>query len=89
MLSVFYFLVFRVWLGVFCPFLCRSSLLRVAIWKSFQERTFVFVYQCWSYVFWWYCAYVFALSFGGSLPKLFGKILLMSGLVFLDFFSLL
>ena len=26
--------------------------------------------------------YVFALCFGGSLPKVFGKILLMSGLLF-------
>ena len=43
--------------------------------------------MCWSCVFWWVFAIVFALFFGFSLPKLFGKILLMSGLVFLVFFS--
>ena len=36
--------------------------------------------------FWWVFAYVFALCFGGSLPKVFGKILLMSGLLFLKNF---
>ena len=29
--------------------------------------------RCWSCVVWWVFAYVFALCFGGSLPKLFGK----------------
>ena len=66
----------------FAVFFCRSSFLRVAFWKNFRERTFVFGWLCWSCVFWWVFAYVFALFFGGSLPKLFGKILLMSGLVF-------
>ena len=64
--------------AVFCSF----SLLRVAFWKNFRERTFVFGWLCWSCVFWWVFANVFALFFGVSLPKLFGKILLMSGLVF-------
>ena len=35
--------------------------------------------RCWSCVCWCCFAYVFALYFGGSLPKLSGKILLMSG----------
>ena len=61
---------------VFLPFL------RVAFWKNFRERTFVFGWLCWSCVFWWVFAYVFALIFGVSLPRVFGKILLMSGLVF-------
>ena len=53
--------------------------------KNFRERTFVFGWWCWSCVFWWVFAYVFDLFFGGSLPKVFGKILLMSGLVFFGF----
>ena len=64
---------------------CRSSFLRVAFWKNFRERTFVFGWLCWSCVFWWVFAIVFVLFFGVSLPKLFGKILLMSGLVFSGF----
>ena len=61
---------------------CRSSPLRVVFWKNFRERTFVFGWLCWSCVFWWVFAIVFALFFGVSLPKLFGKMLFMSGLVF-------
>ena len=41
--------------------------------------------MCWSCVFWWVFTNVFALFFGVSLPKLFGKILLKSGLVFSGF----
>ena len=79
----------RFFLFVFlCPvrcllsFFCRSSPLRVVFWKNFRERTFVFGWLCWSCVFWWVFANVFALFFGVSLPKLFGKILFLSGLVF-------
>ena len=61
---------------------CRSSFLRVFFWENFRERTFVFGWLCWSCVFRWVFAIVFALLFGVSLPKLFGKIPLMSGLVF-------
>ena len=50
--------------------------------KNFRERTFVFGWVVWSCVFWWVFAYVFALFLGGSLPKVFRKILLMSGLLF-------
>ena len=64
---------------------CRSSPLRVFFWKNFRERTFVFGWLCWSCVFWWVFANVFALFFGISLPKLFGKILFMSGQVFSGF----
>ena len=96
---VFVFPPFR--RGKCCPFffLCFSCLarcllsffvvLRVAFWKNFRERTFVFGWCSWSCVFRWFFAYVFALFFGSSLPKVFGKILLMSGLVFWGSFSLL
>ena len=42
----------------------------------------------WSCVFWWVFAYVFALLFGGSLPKVSEKILLMSGLLCFGVLSL-
>ena len=84
MLFVFFFFVFSVWSGVFCLF-CRSSFLWVVFWKNFRERTFVFGWLCWFCVFWWIFANVFALFFGVSLPKLFGKILFLSGLVFSGF----
>ena len=68
---------------------CRSSFLRVAFWKNFRVRTFVFGWLCWSCVFWWVFAYVFA-SFlavrSRNCPK---KILLLSGLVFFGGRSLL
>ena len=80
----FLFVFFVSGLASFAVF-CRSSLLRVAFWKNFRERTFVFGWLGWSCVFWWVFATVFALFFGVSLPKLFGKILLMSGLVFSGF----
>ena len=81
----FSFCFFGVWPGVFCVFFCRSSFLRVVFWKNFRERTFVLGWLCWSCVFWWVFANVFALFFGVSLPKLFGKILFLSGLVFSGF----
>ena len=81
----FSFCFFRCLVWCLLPFFCRSSFLRVAFWKNFRERTFVFGWLCWSCVFWWVFAIVFALCFGISLPKLFGKILLMSGLVFSGF----
>ena len=81
----FFHFVFSVSGPVSFAVFCRSSFLRVAFWKNFRERTFVFGWLCWSCVFWWVFAIVFALFFGVSLPKLFGKILLMSGLVFSGF----
>ena len=81
----FFHFVFSVSGPVSFAFFCRSSFLRVVFWKNFRERTFVFGWLCWSCVFWWVFAIVFALFFGVSLPKLFGKILLMSGLVFSGF----
>ena len=52
MLSVFFFqFVFSVSGSVsFAVFYC-SSLLRVAVWKNFRERTFVFERRGWSCVF--------------------------------------
>ena len=83
----FFHFVFFVSGPVSLPFSCRSSSLRVVFWKNFRERTFVFGWLCWSCVFWWVFANVFALIifFGVSLPKLFGKILFLSGLVFSGF----
>ena len=85
MLPVFLFLFFLCLVRCLLPFFCRSSFLRVVFWKNFRERTFVFGWLCWVCVFWWVFAIVFALFFGVLLPKLFGKILLMSGLVFSGF----
>ena len=56
--------------------LCFSCLVR---------RLLVFGCSCWSCVVWLASAYVLVLCFGGSLPKVFGKILLMSGLLFFGF----
>ena len=81
----FSFCFFGVWSGVFCRFFCRSSFLRVAFWKNFRERTFVFGWLCWSCVFWWVFAIVFALFFWRFAPETVWKILLMSGLVFSGF----
>ena len=52
---------------------CRSSFLRVVVWKNFRERTFVFGWLCWSCVFLVGFCYCFCFIFGGSLPKLSGK----------------
>ena len=81
----FFFSCFLCLVRCFLLFFCRSSLLRAAFWKNFRERTFVFGWLCWACVFWWVFAIVFALFFGVLLPNLFGKILLMSGLVFSGF----
>ena len=57
--------------------------------KFFRERTFVFGCVV-GLVFFGAVLLRFLLYFfGGSLPKLFGKILLMSGLLFWGLFSLL
>ena len=84
MLSFFSFCVFSVRSGVFCRFLSFFSS-KGRFLENFRERTFVFGWLCWSWVFWWVFANVFALFFGVSLPKLFEKILFMSGLVFSGF----
>ena len=72
MLSVF-FCVFFVSGSVSFVVFYRSSFLRVVVWKNFRERTFVFVCRCGSCVFWCCFAYVFALLFAFSLPKLSRK----------------
>ena len=77
----FFLFVFSVSGPVSFAVFCRSFFLRVVFLKNFRERTFVFGWLCLSCVFWWFFAYVFAYIFRGSLPKLFEKILLMSGLV--------
>ena len=83
--SVFFTLCFLCLVRCLLPFFCRSSQGFFFLFFFFRERTFVFGWWCWSCVFWWVFAYVLALFFGGLLPKVFGKILLMSGLVFFGF----
>ena len=51
MLSVFFILCFFCPVRGFLSFFCRSSFLRVVFWKNFRERTFVFGWLCWSWVF--------------------------------------
>ena len=54
---------------------------RSVVFKNiFGSELLFFGCRCWSCVCWCCFAYVFALCFGGSLPKMSGKILLMSGL---------
>ena len=88
MLSVFFILCFlcRVWclLSFLLPFFSSKG----RFLKKFSGANFCFWGSCWSCVFWWRFAYVFASLFGGSLPKVSEKILLMSGLVFFGVLSL-
>ena len=70
MLSVFFLLCFLCLVRCLLSFFYRSSFLRVAVWKNFRERAFVFGCWCGSCVFWCCFAYVFALLFAFSLPKL-------------------
>ena len=51
MLSVFFHFVFFVSGSVSFVVFYRFSLLRVAVWKNFRERTFVFERRGWSCVF--------------------------------------
>ena len=56
MLFGFLTLCFCVWFGVFLPFFCRSSFLRVAVWKNLRERTCFWVLVlvlCFLVVFCW------------------------------------
>ena len=87
MLSAFRFFVFLCWLGVFASF-SQFVFLRVAGWKIFRERTFVFGCRCWSCVF--SVAFCFGIGFmiWRFAPESVWKILLMSGLVFLGSVSL-
>ena len=84
MLSVFSFCVSCVWLGVFCRFFAILLFLGSMSEKIFGSEL-LFLGVGVGLVFLMGFAYVFALCFGGSLPKVFGKILLMSGLSFSGF----
>ena len=79
----FSFCVFLCPVRCLLSFFCRSSFLRVVVWKNFRERTFVFGCRCGSCVFWCCFAYVFALFLLFRSRNCLEKILLMSGLVFL------
>ena len=75
----------------FAVFFCSSSLLRVAVGNKFSGANFYFVCRGWGVevglVFFDVFCLGFVSGFGTSLPTLFGKILLMSGLPFLGSFS--
>ena len=73
MLCVFFILFFCVSGSASFVDFYRSSFLRVAVWKSFRERTFVLWCRCLSCVFWCCFAYVFVLFFVLSFPKLSWK----------------
>ena len=86
MLSVFFSsCVFRVWFGVFCRFLPFFSSKGRFLEKIFGSELLFLGVGVGLVFFGGVFAYVFDYIFGISLPKLFGKILLMSGLVFLGF----
>ena len=69
----FHFVFFCGWFGVFCRFFTVLLFLGSLSEKNFRERIFVFGCWCWSCVFWCCFAYVFALLFGFSLPKMARK----------------
>ena len=69
----FFHFVFLCLVRCLLSFFYRSSFLRVVVWKNFREQAFVFVCRCGSCVFWCCFAYVFALLFAFSLPKLSRK----------------
>ena len=69
----FHFVFFCGWFGVFCRFFTVLLFLGSLSEKIYRERTFVFGCRCWSCVFWCCFAYVFALLFGFSLPKMARK----------------
>ena len=80
----FYFVFFASGSASFAVF-CRFSFLRVGFLKKLSGANFCFWVWCWSCVFWWVFCLCLCFIFGDSLPKLFGKILLTSGLVFFGF----
>ena len=82
MLSVFFILCFLCLVRRLLPFFAVLLFLGSLLEKIFGSEFLFLGGGVWSGVFWWVFAYVFVLIFGGSLLKMFGKILLMSGLVF-------
>ena len=93
-LSVFFILGFRCLVWRLLPFFAVPLFLGSFFEKIFGSELLFLGGGGWSCVFWWVFAYVFALLFSGSLPKVSEKILLMSGLLcfgvlslFLWFFS--
>ena len=70
----FFILCFLCLVLCLCRFFYRSSFLRVAVRNFFRERTFVFWVLVLVVCFFSCCfAYVFALLFGFSLPKMSRK----------------
>ena len=87
MLSVFVFLLFSCLAWRLLSFLSVLLFLGSLFGKFFRERTFVFGYRCGSCLFWCCFAYVFALLFGFSCPKMSRENSLLVRSVFLNKFS--
>ena len=85
MLPVFFFFcVFRVWSGVFCRFLPFFSS-KGRFLEKFSGASFCFWALVLGLCFLVGFCLCFCFIFGGSLPEVFEKILLMSGLLFFGF----
>ena len=69
MLRVFFILCFCVWFGVFCRFFAVLLFLGSLFEKIFGSELLFLGVVVGLVFFWWVFAYVFALCFGGSLPK--------------------
>ena len=85
MLSVFFILCFLCLVRCLLPFFAVFLFLGSLFEKFFGSELLFLGVGVGLVFFWWFFAYVFALCFGGSLPKVFGKILLMSSLSFSGF----
>ena len=84
LLSFFSFCVFGVWSGVFCRFL-SFLFSKGRFLEKFSGANFCFWVLVLVLCFLVGFCLCFCFFFGGSLPKVFGKILLLSGLFFFGF----
>ena len=82
MQSLFLFSLFCAWFGVLCCRYSCSFLFLASLFGKNSGAKFCFWVSDLVLCFLWCFKMVFALCVGGLLPKLFGNILLMSGLVF-------
>ena len=81
MLRVFFILCYCVWFGVFCWFFAVLLFLGSLFENIFGSELLFLGVVVGLVFFWWVFAFVFALCFRGSLPKVFGIFFLMSGLL--------